>query len=140
MTFSRCIISACFCLFVLLFICSPVEKSHAAHLLSEYAIITNQQTITTSDLLNNKSLQLSNKNNKEHLNCLRHVGQRVFYYVAKTPKAYSESAPRDEDVLVKKLLCRHQKTTHALGLSYEFTRLNVLSSKSHPPTYIISLV
>lgn len=123
-----------FCFLALLFFSSSIVKSNSAELFFEYTGISKNQIVSKIDFLNNKPSQLTKTDNSEHLNCQRNLGEAFFFYVSKTPKTYSASEARIADALDYKRFSSFRKTTHELGLSYEFARLNILSSKSHPPT------
>lgn len=87
--------------------------------------------------LANKHIQLNAPDNNEHLNCLRTSGEEFLFRITQTPKSYCPSDLLFSINLENCQICGLNKTSQELGLSYEFTRMNVLASKAHPPTLFL---
>ncbi len=81
-----------------------------------------------------KTPQLSQTDQTEHFNCLRHSNEIDVFYFAKTTKPYPAFDAHESKGLEGRHFSFLRKTTQELALSYQFFRLNILSSQAHPPT------
>ena len=110
-----------------------VVQGNGAHLaLAQGATLEYQ---TASGLLTPKPVQLSKTVQSEHLNCVRNVADDFLIRYTKPSKTtcYALAPFQTEAVELKRCHC-FCKTSQALGLSYEYLRMNILASKAHPPT------
>lgn len=78
-----------------------------------------------------RSPSLSKRDRAVHVKCIRNQTE----VTAKLPQTFLYTDLKESACLEQHAPPSKRKTTQELSLSYQFFRLNILSSQAHPPTH-----